>query len=297
MTGSSGAAPSSSKGYNPDDELNIHLKGKARVSPQGQSHHQHTGWSGNHTALRVVPKPSLYSQQSVVVVELVSKGAMRSGSKTTVMAHEKYLQEEKTQEKDKGQEQETAPKRAVVFDKEHDRVRTMHDMAVERSALPKEDLAGRDALRQEMNKSWAMRVNGERHHFRIIVSPQNSHKMDMEKHVRDLMAQAERDQGTRLDWRATIHRDTKQVHAQIILRGKRDDGRTLYLDKEYIKHGLRHRSQELATKELGLRHRTKEVAAQERVLEQERNLKLRTLSREQNKGKGQEAGMSQEMGP
>ena len=148
-----------------------------------------------------------------------------------------------------------------------------------------------------MNKSWELKVNGERHHFRIIVSPQNSHKMDMEKHVRDLMAEAEKDQGTKLDWRATIHRDTNQVHAQIVLRGKRDDGRTLYLDKEYIKHGLRHRSQELATKELGLRNRTPEMAAKERVMEQERQLKLRTLSKEQNRGNGKEAGLGQEMGP
>ena len=303
----SASSPSPSRSYSPDDELNIHLKGKASVIgvSQQQNGSRHTGWSGSHTAQRVVPTPSIYSQQSVVVVELVGKGAMRSGAKTTVMQHASYLQEEKEQEKraEKEKEQvraierEEVQNRAVMFDAKQDRVRTMHDMAMERSSLPADDKVGRQALRDEMNRSWELKVNGERHHFRVIVSPKNSHQMDMEKHVRDLMAQAEKDQGTKLDWRATIHRDTKQVHAQIILRGKRDDGRTLYLDKQYISHGLRHRSQELATKELGLRHLTKDVAAMERAMEQERQMKLRTLSQEQNKGKGQETGMAQEMTP
>jgi type IV secretory pathway VirD2 relaxase len=129
-----------------------------------------------------------------------------------------------------------------------------------------------------------MKWAGDRHHFRLIVSPRNGRDMDMVQHVRDLMAEAGKDQGTKLDWRAVIHRDTEHVHAQIVIRGKRDDGRTLYLDRAYISQGLRHRSQELATKELGLRHRDREMVQAERVMEQERRLKLREVTKAQSKG-------------
>lgn len=92
----------------------------------------------------------------------------------------------------------------------------------------------------------------DRHQFRIIVSPEDAGELqDLSKFTRDVMAAAERDLGTKLDWVAVNHHDTDHPHVHIVLRGRADDGENLVIARNYITHGFRRRAEELATLELG----------------------------------------------
>ncbi|MFX8785991.1 type VI secretion protein, partial [Acinetobacter baumannii] len=54
--------------------------------------------------------------------------------------------------------------------------------------------------------AFTERCEDDRHHFRFIVSPDDALEMaDLRSFTRDLMTQAERDLGTKLDWVAVDH--------------------------------------------------------------------------------------------
>ncbi|OOO17813.1 DUF3363 domain-containing protein [Rhizobium sophoriradicis] len=98
------------------------------------------------------------------------------------------------------------------------------------------------------------RCKDDRHHFRFIVSPEDAVDMeDLKRFTRELMSQAERDLGTRLDWIGVDHWNTDNPHVHVILRGRTDDGQDLVIDRDYIRSGLRDRAQDLITQELGPR--------------------------------------------
>src|ERR1700685_1834791 len=107
---------------------------------------------------------------------------------------------------------------------------------------------------------------GEKHQFRLIVSPEDAGELDLTDYVRRLMATVERDIGRKLEWAAVNHYNTEHPHAHLVVRGVGRDGREVRLDRGYIANGLRWSAQELATEELGPRPerdvrmaRTKEV--------------------------------------
>ncbi len=134
-------------------------------------------------------------------------------------------------------------------------------------------------------KDFAERCEDDRHHFRFIVSPDDTTEMsDIKTFTRDLMVQVEKDLGTKLDWVAVDHWNTKHPHVHVILRGRADDGNDLVIARDYIKEGMRNRAQDLITQELGPRtdldiRRT--LAAQ---VEAERWTQLdRQLARDANK--------------
>ena len=92
----------------------------------------------------------------------------------------------------------------------------------------------------------------DRHHFRLIVSPEDGAEIqDMKPFVRDLVSEIERDLGTRLEWVGAIHENTDFPHAHFVIRGRREDGRDLVIPKAYISRGIRQRAEELVTLELG----------------------------------------------
>ncbi len=95
--------------------------------------------------------------------------------------------------------------------------------------------------------------SGEKHQFRLIVSPEDAGELDLTDYVRRLMAAMEKDLGRHLEWAAVNHFDTDHPHAHIVLRGVDRKGREVRLDRGYISNGLRWRAQELATEELGPR--------------------------------------------
>jgi len=104
------------------------------------------------------------------------------------------------------------------------------------------------------HRAFAERCEGDRHHFRFIVSPDDAAELsDLKTLTRDLMAQAQRDLGTKLDWVAVDHWNTEHPHIHVIVRGRADDGRDLVISRDYIREGMRARARDLATRELGPR--------------------------------------------
>jgi type IV secretory pathway VirD2 relaxase len=98
------------------------------------------------------------------------------------------------------------------------------------------------------------RCEEDRHHFRFNVSPEDAADMtDLRSFTRELMADAERDLGTKLEWVAVDHWNTDNPHIHVLVRGRADDGRDLVISRDYISRGLRARAEERVTLELGPR--------------------------------------------
>ena len=120
-------------------------------------------------------------------------------------------------------------------------------------------------------ESFARRIEPDRHHFKIIVSPEDGAQIgNLKSYTREFMEQVERDLGTRLEWVATDHWDTDNPHIHILLRGKDEAGEDLVIAGEYIAHGMRHRAAELATRWLGPRTEREIRESLTREVEQER---------------------------
>lgn len=103
-------------------------------------------------------------------------------------------------------------------------------------------------------KEFLEEGNDDRHQFRIILSPEDGNELqDLTQYTRDVMAAAEKDLETRLDWAAVNHFHTDHPHVHIVLRGRSEDGADLVIARSYITHGFRRRAEELATLELGPR--------------------------------------------
>lgn len=96
------------------------------------------------------------------------------------------------------------------------------------------------------------RCDGDRHQFRIIVSPDDGEQLEsLKTFVRDLMQRMESDLDTNLDWVAVDHYNTGHPHSHIIIRGKADNGKDLVMARDYVIHGIRDRAGQLLTLELG----------------------------------------------
>ena len=103
-------------------------------------------------------------------------------------------------------------------------------------------------------RAFAERCDGDRHHFRFIVAPEDAAELsDIKAFTRDLMAGVEHDLGTRLDWVAVDHWNTEHPHIHVIVRGRTNDGDDLVISRDYIREGMRARAQQLLTLELGPR--------------------------------------------
>lgn len=103
-------------------------------------------------------------------------------------------------------------------------------------------------------RAFAERCKDDRHHFRFIVSPDDAGELEnLRTFTRELMDQASRDLGTRLDWVAIDHWNTEHPHVHILVRGRADDGKDLVISRDYISTGFRARAGDLVTRELGPR--------------------------------------------
>ena len=126
-----------------------------------------------------------------------------------------------------------------------------------REGVTKDGAPGRmfDAQQEDADhRAFADRCEEDRHHFRFIVSPDDAEQLsDLKAFTRDLMTQAERDLGTKLDWVAVDHWNTEHPHIHVIVRGVTDDGHDLVISRDYISKGLRARAAELVSLELGPR--------------------------------------------
>lgn len=129
---------------------------------------------------------------------------------------------------------------------------------------------GFDAEREDLSLpdqlgSW--QKAGDRRLWKIVVSPEAGSNVDLQAHARDLMAQIQADLGTRLEWVAIDHHDTDHPHVHIVIRGIDAEGKALLISRDYIRSGVRARSQELLTRSLGHRQDHDRKLARERSVE------------------------------
>lgn len=134
---------------------------------------------------------------------------------------------------------------------------TAHLSYLQRDGVTRDGAAGRmfDAGGDEADaRDFAGRCQGDRHHFRFIVSPDDAEELsDLRAFTRDLMSEMARDLGTRLDWAAIDHWNTEYPHIHVLVRGRGDDSGDLVISRDYISRGLRARAEQLVTLELGPR--------------------------------------------
>jgi type IV secretory pathway VirD2 relaxase len=124
-------------------------------------------------------------------------------------------------------------------------------------------------------KAFAKRCEGDRHHFRFVVSPEDAGEMtDLKAFARDLAADMGRDLGTRLDWIGVDHWNTDNPHVHLLVRGRTDDGRDLVINRDYISRGIRARAEELVTIELGPKNEREVRSALEREIDADRWTRL-----------------------
>ena len=103
--------------------------------------------------------------------------------------------------------------------------------------------------------------------WKLILSPERGEGLDLVDHTRRVVDAMERDLGTRLEWVAIDHHNTDNPHVHVAIRGRDEAGRPLLLDREYVKHGVRARSRELATQALGYRTEADRVRTREQSIE------------------------------
>ncbi len=132
-----------------------------------------------------------------------------------------------------------------------------HVSYLQRDGVTRDGAPGKlfDAVGDEADgRAFTERCDGDRHHFRFIVSPDDAGELgSLRDFTRELMDQASRDLGTRLDWVAIDHWNTEHPHIHILVRGRADDGKDLVISRDYISTGLRARAGDLVTRELGPR--------------------------------------------
>src|SRR6266852_933168 len=122
----------------------------------------------------------------------------------------------------------------------------------------------------------------------FIVSPEDAERVDLRTHVREVVAGMERDLDTRLEWVAIDHHNTDDAHVHLLIRGVREDGRVLTLDRDYVRRGIRELSQEILERERGPRSEREVLLARERVIERswelapEHEAELRRRQRERD---------------
>jgi type IV secretory pathway VirD2 relaxase len=141
---------------------------------------------------------------------------------------------------------------------------------------------GFDAAQDGLDLVAAVREweRGDELMWSFIVSPEDAERIDLRAHVRDLVMGMERDLDTRLEWVAIDHHNTDDAHVHLVIRGLREDGRVLEIDREYLKHGIRELSERLIERELGPRSEREVLLARERVIEREQWTEIdRTLER------------------
>ena len=162
---------------------------------------------------------------------------------------------------------------------------------LKRDGVTRDGLPGKlfDAAGDEADgRVFAERCEGDRHHFRFIVSPDDASELSsLRSFTRELMDQASRDLGTRLDWVAVDHWNTEHPHIHILVRGRADDGADLVISRDYIATGLRARAGDLVTRELGLRSELEVRRGLEAEVTAERWTRLdRALAREAGRAEG-----------
>ncbi len=106
---------------------------------------------------------------------------------------------------------------------------------------------GFDAEREEIDTLATVRTweKSDELMWRFIVSPEDADRLNLRDHVRLLIGQMERDLDTKLEWVAIDHHNTDDAHVHLLVRGVRENGRPLEINRDYLRSGIRIRSQEI----------------------------------------------------
>src|SRR3989449_6793508 len=108
---------------------------------------------------------------------------------------------------------------------------------------------------------------GDARLWKFIVSPEHADRLDLKAHARALVSHMERDLGTRLEWVAIDHYNTDNPHVHLLVRGRDASGQALQIHPDYLKQGIRRRSQDLATQVLGYRSEREIVQSRGQTVE------------------------------
>ncbi len=158
------------------------------------------------------------SMQRVIVKTYIGKTTGAKGVKAAA-EHLRYLQREGAGE---------GGERGVAFDGEGD-------------------------LSQEKVGEFREKMVDDRHHFRVMVSPENGARLDLKEYARDVVKQMEEDLGTRVEWLGVVHQNTDNPHVHLVIRGVNERGGDLVISRQYLSNGMRHAAEDLATNHLGHR--------------------------------------------
>jgi hypothetical protein len=146
-------------------------------------------------------------------------------------------------------------------------------LARENSQKPGEKAFGFDASSTiidtgEILDSW-QKANDARL-WKIIISPEMGELIDLKEHTRHFVKQVEIDLATSLSWVAVDHYNTDNPHVHLLIRGLDQDGNPLDINRNYLKLGLRLRSQEIATNQIGYRTYSQIESSREKQIDSDR---------------------------
>src|SRR5262245_23376228 len=147
-----------------------------------------------------------------------------------------------------------------------------HGTYLAREGAQREGGKGRgfSAEQEGINLSQTLRGwqrSGDARLWKFIVSPERADRLDLKAHTRALVSHMERDLGTRLEWVAIDHHNTDNAHVHLLVRGRDARGEALQIHPDYLKDGIRRRSQDLATQVLGYRSEREIVESRGRAVE------------------------------
>jgi type IV secretory pathway VirD2 relaxase len=117
-------------------------------------------------------------------------------------------------------------------------------------------------------QSW--QTAGDQQFWKLIVSPEFGDRVDLARLTRELIKQMERDLGTELEWVAAEHHNTEHPHVHVVIRGVRDSGEVLRLNRGYVQQGIRGIAADLCTRQLGYRTTLDGVEAERREVAEKR---------------------------
>lgn len=112
------------------------------------------------------------------------------------------------------------------------------------------DEANSDVNAKAVTTCWS----DDARHFRMILSAEDGEALgDLRPFIREVMAGLEAKLGTKLEWLAVDHHDTDNPHTHVLIRGRRPDGKELFIPSRLISSGIREHAQTIATRILGPR--------------------------------------------
>lgn len=112
---------------------------------------------------------------------------------------------------------------------------------------------GKDAESPPKTDEFLKTCEDDRHAFRVIISPENAAKLDLESYAREVVERFEADLKTPLEWVGVAHYNTDQPHVHLVIRGVDDRGKDLFIQRDYVGNTARQVAEDVATYHLGPR--------------------------------------------